>query len=123
MNTPDYFAFRYTEMLKELEVPHHVCTFRWSSTLTMEVIVTTPDHFTKFIMHNGKRKVLVIRHRLQPEGKSYVGYNHNFLNSDYTESLAVEVGRANDRVKVYTFQFPYEYVRNDGTRPSINDAK
>lgn len=121
MNTPDYFAFRYTEMLKQLEVPHHVCTFRWSSTLTMEVIVTTPDHFTKFIMHDGSRRVLVIRHRLQPEGKSYVSYNHNFLNSDYTESLAVEVGRANDRVKVYTFQFPYEYVRNDGTRPSQVD--
>lgn len=122
MNTPDYFAFRYTEMLKQLEVPHQVFTSRWSSTLTMEVNVFTPERYTKFIMHGGSRRVLVIRHRLQPEQKTYVGYNHNFLNSDYSESPAIEVSRANDKVKVYTFQFPYEYVRNDGTRPSIDDA-
>lgn len=122
MNTPDYFAFRYTEMLKQLEVPHNVFTSRWRSTLTMEVNVFTPGHYTKFIMHGGSRRVLVIRHRLLPEEKSYVGYSHNFLNSDYSESPAVEVGRASDRVKVYTFQFPYEYVCNDGTRPFIDDA-
>lgn len=122
MNTPDYFAFRYTEMLKQLEVSHNVFTSRWRSSLTMEVNVFTPRHYTKFIMHDGSRRVLVIRHRLLPEQDIYVSYNHNFLNSNYWESPAVEVGRTCDRVKVYTFQFPYEYVSNDGTRPSIDNA-